>query len=114
MATLPNSFQVFYHDYENDVAISSINPESLGADRLVNLAEHLLVNEDNFLGVLDANDMLLQFYQEADGSIMVELLFPEASGSLQKKMSRKDVMALLAKLPKEFSEALLPNATYVG
>ena len=111
-----NKFQyrVFYRDYVNEVSISSTEPEPLAADRLVPLAETLLVHEDNYLGILDGNDVLLQLYRTADGGIVLELSYPEANGCMQLRGSWQAAMELLAGLPREFTEDLLPNAHFIG
>ena len=106
-------FPVFYCDFVHDSSISSSKPEPLAADRLVSLAEHLLAAEDNYLGVVDQQENILQFYL-AGREIVVELLYPNASGMMQKKLPVEEAMRLLAELPDEFSEDLLPGATYIG
>ncbi len=107
------TFGVFYCDFLRDLSISSSKPEPLAADRLVPLAEQLLVAEDNYLGVVDANEVILQFYLSGR-EMVVELIFPESSGILQSRMPVEQALALLADLPEEFSEALLPGASYIG
>lgn len=106
-------FRVFYRDYANDVSISSAAPESLLADRIAPLAERLLVNDDNFLGVLDDDELVLQCYRDGD-QMVLELLFPESPGYLQKRVGVAEALALLASLPAHFDEGLLPGAHYVG
>ncbi len=107
------SFPVFYCDFLRDLSISSSKPELLAADRLVPLAEQLLVAEDNYLGVVDANEVILQLYLSGR-EMVVELLFPESTGILQKRMPVEEALVLLENLPDEFDEALLPGATYRG
>jgi len=107
------SFKVFYCDFLRDLSISSSKPEPLAAGRLVPLAEQLLVAEDNYLGVVDANDAILQLYLSGK-EMMVELIFPESSGILQSRMPVEEALALLENLPDPFSETLLPGATYLG
>ena len=107
------SFPVFYCDFLRDLSISSSKPEPLAADRLVPLAEQLLVAEDNYLGVVDPNEVILQLYLSGR-EMVVELIFPESSGILQKRMPVVEALALLENLPEEFTETLLPGATYQG
>jgi len=106
-------FRVFYRDYANEVVISSAQPEQLAADRLAALAGHLLVSEDNFLGVVDASDTILQLYPDA-GKIVVELVFPDTAGCYRSRMTREDAMELLTRLPAAFDESLLPGGQYIG
>jgi len=107
------AFDVFYCDFLRDLSISSSKPEPLAAERLVPLAEQLLVVEDNYLGVVDANEVILQLYLSGS-EMVVELIFPETTGILQKRMPVEEALQLLDTLPETFSEELLPGANYVG
>ncbi len=107
-------FMVFYRDYQHDVSISSASPEPLASDRMVPLAEHLLCNPDNFLGVEDAKHNVLQLYANEEGSITMELMYFESAGCLQLKRTRQQAMEILGKLPAVFEDGLLPGANYIG
>ena len=49
--------------------------------RIAPLAERLLVKADNFLGVVDRNDVILQCYvADARTLLTLELVHPEATG----------------------------------
>ena len=106
------NFQVFYCDFVRDQAISSSRPEPLAAERLRPLAETLLVAEDNYLGVVDAADTILQLYLSGR-EMTVELIFPDSQGVLQARMPVEEALALLERLPETFDEGLLPGAHYV-
>jgi len=107
-------FNVFYRDYQHQVTISSASPEPLAGDRLVPLAEHLLCNPDNFLGVEDEKQTVLQLYANEDGSVIMELLYPESDGCLQLKRTQQQAMEILGRLPAVFEDGLLPGANYIG
>jgi len=108
-------FKVFYLDYVNGVAVSSAAPEPLAAERIAPLAETLLQHADNFLGVIDRNDLILQAYLDDDEqTVFVELLYPEGQGAMRLNMSWADAIELLTDLPEEFDESLLPGAQYVS
>ncbi len=108
-------FRVFYRDYVNDVAISSAAPESLLAERIAPLAETVLQHADNFLGVVDTNELVMQLYLDDDeSSVFVELLYPEGKGMLRRNMPWEQAVALLRALPEEFDESLLPGAQYIS
>ncbi len=113
-------FKVFYRDYVNGVAISSSQPEELAGDRIAPLAEALLQHADNFLGVVDKNESILQAYLDDDEqTVFLELLYPEGRGpesraGLRLQMSWADAVDILAQLPAEFDEALLPGAQPVS
>ena len=105
---------MFYRDYDHDVSISSSEPEPLAADRLTALARQLLSGEENFLGIYDSRDVLLQLYLDDGQKIVLELLYPEASGCLQCRLQLDEAMKLLEKLPEQFGDDLLPGANYIG
>jgi hypothetical protein len=109
------SFRVFYRDYVNDVAISSAQPESLPAARIAPLAETVLQHADNFFGVVDANELVIQLYLDDDErSVFIELLYPEGQGMLRLNTSWEQAVALLADLPEAFDESLLPGAQFIN
>lgn len=106
--------QVFYRDYINAVTISSAQPEALQANRIVPLADRLLVPGDNFLGVVDRNDVILQCYVADDpADITLELVYPEASGCLRLTLPRQQALDRLDALPDLFDESLLQGAQYI-
>lgn len=108
-------FKVFYRDYVNGVSISSMRPESLAADRVAPLAESLLQHAENFLGVVDANDLVLQAYLDDDEqSVFLELLYPENQGLMRLNVSWAEAVELLGSLPAEFDESLLPGAQFIN
>jgi hypothetical protein len=108
-------FLVFYRDYVNGVAISSTAPESLAGERLGPLAETLLQHADNFLGVVDSHERVLQAYLDDDEqSVYLELLYPEGRGAMRLQLAWADAVELLDRLPAEFDENLLPGAQFIS
>ena len=106
--------RVFYRDYAAAVSISSAQPEVLARDRVAPLAERLLRDADNFVGVVDASDAILQCYR-SDGRdrVTLELVYPEASGCLRLTLSREGALAILKNLPDNFDETLLQGGQYI-
>jgi hypothetical protein len=108
------SLRVFYRDYANRVSILSSAPESLSTDRIVPLAERLLSASDNFLGIVDRSDTILQCYVDNDDSdVTVELIYPEANGCLRTQLPRAAALAMLDKLPESFDDLQLDGAQYI-
>ena len=106
--------RVFYRDYRSGASIPSTHPESLSAARIAALADQLLTAGDNFLGVVDANDVILQCYAGDDAStITLELVYPEATGCLRLTLPREQALDRLDHLPAMFDESLLSGAQYV-
>lgn len=108
------TLRVFYRDYKNDVTISSAQPESLQASRIVPLADQLLTAADNFLGVVDSNDVILQCYVADDpADLVLEMVYPEATGCLRLTLPRQQVFDRLDNLPEQFDESLMVGAQYI-
>lgn len=112
-------FDVFYRDYRHDVSISSAAPEPLDAKRLAPLAEKLLESPDNFFGVVDKQNTILQLYldDEAEGAepqVIAELLFAEQPGYFQLHLSLAEALQLLDRLPDEFDDTLLSGGRFIG
>jgi hypothetical protein len=108
------TLRVFYRDYDNAVSIVSSQPEPLAAARVMPLAERVLAGADNFIGVVDRNDVILQAYPaDQAGRVVVEMLYPEADGCLRLVLALADALALLDDLPDEFDEGLMIGAQYV-
>lgn len=105
--------RVFYRDYERGVTIGSTHPEALAVERIEPLARRLLVAGENFLGVVDRNDVILQCYPgDAPDDIVFELVYPEATGCLRLVVLREEAFARLNALPGQFDESLLQGAQY--
>lgn len=103
--------RVFYRDYGSGTSISSTQPESLLSDRLAPLAERLWSSADNFLGIVDRHDTILQSYADDDPAMIVlELVYPEQAGALQLTVTREQALARLQDLPDRFDDSLLPGA----
>lgn len=111
---VPRRLRVFYRDYTSGVSISSTQPEPLAAERIRPLAVRLLGDSDNFLGVVDAQDTILQCYRpDAGDRVVLELVYPEVRGCLRLTLPMDDALTLLAGLPELFDETLLPGAQYL-
>jgi hypothetical protein len=74
-----------------------------------------LAAAENFLGIVDRNDVILQCYAADDPEkLIVELIYPEASGCLRLAMPREQALDLLGHLPDVFDDTLLQGAQYVA
>lgn len=107
-------FGVFYRDYAHEVVISSAKPESLLAERIPALAGRLLVNEDNYLGIVDRNEVILQLYLDDDDQVVMELLRPDAPGCLRSTVTLAEALERLSKLPDCFEPSLLHDAELIN
>lgn len=106
--------RVFYRDYCAGVSIASSRPDTIAAEHVRSLADRLLVPGDNFLGLVDRNDVILQCYVADDpAEVTLELIYPEATGCLRLTVSRERALARLDDLPEAFDESLLQGAQYL-
>ena len=62
----------------------------------------------------DENHTVLQLYATEDGSVVLELIYPESDGCLRLKRTRQQALEILGKLPAAFEDGLLPGANYIG
>lgn len=113
MAKRQQVFGVFYRDYAHEVVISSAKPESLLAERIPALASHLLVNEDNYLGIVDCKEVILQLYLHDDDHVVTELLRPDTPGCLRSTVTLAQALDLLSDLPACFGPGLLHDAELI-
>jgi hypothetical protein len=104
-------FKVFYQDYGTGEAVSSAQPRGLLRDALAPLAERLLSVPDNYLGVIDLDDRVLQCYgADTPGRVVVEFLLADGRGGWQAELGLDAVLELLRDLPEGLSADLLPDA----
>jgi len=102
MQALP-SFEVFYQDYASGEKVSSSAPEIMRRDRLVDLFERLLTEEDNYIGVIDPAGRVLQCYRaEPYGPILLELLSPEGRQLARVSCEWVRLIDFLEELPARF------------
>lgn len=83
------------------------------AERIPALASRLLVNEDNYLGVVDRNDVILQSYLDDDDQVVMELLRPDTPGCLRSTLTLAQALELLSDLPACFGPDLLHDAELI-
>ena len=92
-------YQVFYTSYSLQQSVSSSSPRLLDADQLKALILRTLKGEDDFLGVIDSEDRVIQFTCSAGDNFLVEIPDIDAKNSLQRHLSREETLELIARLP---------------
>jgi len=78
------SFKFFYTDYSTDKHVRSDEAVSETLDNVIGHMQSMLKEPDNFIGLIDENNVMLQFMVEDDGSILVDVPMHERKGSLTK------------------------------
>lgn len=107
-------FQIFYRDYERDIAVKSTEAEWVDSEALQRMAWLILVKPDNFFGITDSGGAILQLAVADADYLLVELIYPDSTAALRKRMSRSEAEVLLKQLPDPFDESLLPGAAYIA
>jgi len=92
------SFQLFYTDYDKDEHVRSDEPKSANADEIVECMNRVLTEPDNFVGIVDADDVTLQFMVEDDGSVVVDVPVHDKNGSFTKQADLSTCFAIVNKL----------------
>ncbi len=92
-------YQVFYTSYSLQQSVSSSSPRLLDVDQLKALILRIIKEEDDFLGVIDSEDRVIQFMRSAGDNFLVEIPDFEAKNSLQRQLSREETLELIARLP---------------
>lgn len=78
------SFKFFYTDYATDKHVRSDEAISETLDTVIGHMQRMLKEPDNFIGLIDENNVMLQFMVEEDGSICVDVPMHDRKGSLTK------------------------------
>ena len=92
-------YQVFYTSYSLQQSVSSSSPRLLDGDQLKALILNILKEEDDFLGVIDNEDRVIQFMRSAADNFLVEIPSFDAKNSLQRHLSTEETLELIARLP---------------
>jgi hypothetical protein len=92
------TLKLFYTDYTNDKHIKSDEAITATTKEIGACMSNLLREPDNFLGIIDDNDVMLQFMVENDGSICVDLPVNERKGSFTKHTDLKGCIKLAESL----------------
>ena len=92
-------YQVFYTSYSLQESVSSGSPRLLEGDQLKALALRILNEEDDFLGVVDNEERVVQFMREAEDDFLMEIPDFDARSSLQCHLSREEMSELMGRLP---------------
>lgn len=76
------------------------------------LMNGVLNHPGNHLGLIDQFDETLQFYVNGDGSVLIDFIVRDKSGSLQAILSLKECIALVQSSVPSLSALQIPNAEF--
>jgi len=92
-------YQVFYTSYSLQESVSSSSPQPLDGEQLKALALRILNEEDDFLGVVDNEERVIQIMRESDDDYLVEIPDFDARSRLQRHLRKQEALELIGCLP---------------
>lgn len=104
-------YQVFYFCFDKGEDVPGSDPVTRAAAELPELAERMLCDEGDFVGVIDASGNTLQFMAMED-SVWLEIPAPEEHGSYGQHLSFEELLDVLRELPATFSPKLFSEFAF--
>lgn len=95
------SFKLFYTDYSKDKHVRSDEAEPATLEKIVECMNSLLHEEDNFVGVIDGSDVMLQFMVEEDDSMCIDVPVHDRKGSFTKNADLGECIDIVKALEKK-------------
>jgi hypothetical protein len=92
------TFKLFYTDYSKDKHVRSDEAVTETLENITGLMQSLLHEEDNFIGIIDDDNVMLQFMVDEDGSLIVDLPMHDQKGSFTKKTDLSGCIAIVNSL----------------
>lgn len=106
-------YRVFYFFARSQEVLSSASPVEMSARSIREQLLPRLQSEDDYLGIIDARDNILQILREpGEGSFWIELPIDEAKASYGRHMSFAEMDDLVASLPQVFDRDQIPGLRY--
>jgi len=78
------AFKLFYTDYTVDKHVRSDEAKPATKEEIVGCMNRLLHEPDNFVGLIDGKDVMLQFMVEDSGEICIDVPLHDRKGSFMK------------------------------
>ena len=91
-------YKVFYLNYKNNEEISSSSPQKMTKENILKKIEMLNEHNDNFFGIIDSNDVTLQFRATPESKIWAEIPIPKEKGSYGAEIEYQEVVTILKEL----------------
>lgn len=96
-------YHVFFTCYSRNEVVPSSHPQPMDGKSLQQLLVYCLREEDDFIGVVDKEGVVLEFILTATGTILAEIPNVKAHSSLQRYLSLEEALTFLEKLPVNLS-----------
>ena len=106
-------YHVFYLFDRSGEAISSASAVEMSARAICEQLLPRLQTEDDYLGIIDAQENVLQILYEPDSSrYWVELPIDAAKASYGRYLGFEELRALMMELPEVFEREAIPGLEY--
>jgi len=102
----------FYKCQSSEDEIKSSSPVLFDKDTAISVAMQILREPHDFIGFIDQDENVLQFYYEQTGDIWVEHPSQTDKGSYGKLIHIDEVESLLISLPEQFSKTCIPDLKF--
>ena len=90
----------------------SSEPASFDKDTAVSVALQILRDPGDFIGFIDGNERVLQFYLQESGEVWVEHPSPKDGGSFGKLIPLSELESVLVNLPAKLHKMCLPGLEF--
>ncbi len=93
-----SGLQYFYCIHGEKPCEETTAPVLVASGNATAVAKRALSTPENFVGFVDASETTLQFFVEADDSILVDMPVPDKQGSYSTHLDRAHALKLIAHL----------------
>jgi hypothetical protein len=91
-------YRVSYCDYATGKEVAADGPLAMSKSQVLELLAEVLREPGSFVSVTDAGGRMLQFVLDDDGSVMLDVPYPEKRGSYAKRSTLAACLQLVRDL----------------
>ena len=91
-------FKLFYTDYVKDQHLRSDEAEPATVENIIDCMNKLLHEPDNFVGIIDSDDVMLQFMVEESSEICIDVPIHDRKGSFMKSTDLNECIGVVTAL----------------
>lgn len=103
--------QIFFSCRSLGESISSTNAQAIDSDKMGELLKKVVLEDEDYLGILDGDENVLQITIDPQGGYRVELADFDARRGLVRQMSVEQTHSFLCALPASFKKLDLTDFT---
>jgi len=109
---LDSPFKVFFADYAEDKILESKDARAATKPDVLHSMDCVLHMPRNFIGLIDRNDVTLQFMVNDDETIHIDVPVPSRTGSFVKTATLKECLDLVGNLGDTIDVAKIDGLTF--